>query len=173
MRPSIQFSTRTLLIVSALFLTLILVFVAILFGLQRVLPAQSYIYHSYGLEVTPSPPWHPGQTLNLLWVADDVLSSDEPPPSVTCTFTLYGPYTTQADAQADQDGSAPEGGGVPLAASAPPLVLSTDVGAAAPTPVAYALPNVLAPGYYVVIAAADLGDSGGGASSSWVAEVAA
>jgi hypothetical protein len=173
MRTSIQFSTRTLLIVSTLFLSLILVVVTIFFGLQRALPAQSYIYHSYGLEVTSSPPWHPGQTLNLLWVSNDVLSSDKPPPSVTCTFTLYGPYTTQADAQADQGGLAPEGGGVPLAASAPPLVLSTDVGAAAPTSVTYALPDVLAPGYYLVIAAANLGDSGGGASSSWVAEVAA
>lgn len=170
MRPSIQFSRRTLLIVIATFLTLILVVVAIFVGLQRVLP--SYIYHEYSLVVTPSPPWHPGQTLNLLWEPDDASGSDKPPPSVTCAFTLYGPYTTQADAQADQDGSAPGGGGVPLAASAPPLVLSTDVWAAAPSPVAYALPNVLAPGYYIVIAAVDLGDSGGGASSSWVAEVA-
>lgn len=173
MRTSIQFSTRTLLIVTALFLALTLVVVAIFVGLQRALPAQSYIYHSYSLAVTPSSPWHPGQTLNLLWVSNAVLSSDEPPPSVTCIFTLYGPYTTQADAQADQNGPESAGGGVPLAASAPPLVLSTGVGAAASTQVAYALPDELTPGYYLVIAAANLGDSGGGASSSWVAEVVA
>lgn len=132
-----------------------------------------HAYHSYGLEVTPSALWHPGQTLNLQWVPNFAASSDEPPPSVTCTFTLYGPYTTRADAQADLVGLAPEHGAVPLAASASPLVLSTDVGAAAPTPVAYALPATLAPGYYVVTAAAVVWDSGGGDSSSWVAEVTA
>lgn len=169
MRTSIQFHARTLLIVS---LTLILIVVAILVGLKWALPA-THIYHSYTLAVTPSSPWHPGQTLNLLWVPNDVTSSDEPPPSVTCAFALYGSYTTQAAAQADQGGSSPEGGGVPLAASASPLALPTDIWASAPSPVAYTLPDDLAPGYYLVIAAANLGDSGGGASSSWVAEVAA
>lgn len=173
MRTSIRFGPRTLLIVSAVLLTLLLVGVAILVGLQRAFPAHTHTYQSYSLEVTPTPPWHPGQTLSLVWVTSGGgQSGNEPPPSVTCTFTLYGPYATQAAAQADQN-SGLEPSGVPLAAIAPPLVLSTNVGAPAPTPVAYALPGGLAPGYYLVIAAADLGDSVGGASSSWVAEVVA
>ena len=175
MWSSIRSRTRSALTVVAVLLTMALVVAAILFAVQRVFPAQTHRFQSYDLEVTdvtPAPPWHPGQSLSLQWVPTDAeIGPDEPPNSVTCTFSLYGPYPTQEAARADS--GPPPPGDVPLAASTPPLALSTAVGAPAPAPVTFALPDSLAPGYYLVVAANDLGGPGGGTTSGWVAEVAA
>jgi hypothetical protein len=170
MQTAIRSRVQSVLTVIALLLITALVIAAIVFAVQRALPAQSHTFQLYTLEVTPSPPWHPGQSLSLLWVPSATqIGPGEPPRSVTCHFWLYGPYSTRAEAQAV--GPEPENGGT-LAASAPPLSLSTDLSAPAPSPVAYALPDALAPGYYVAVGFADAG-SAGGASVSWVAEVAA
>ncbi len=158
----------------AMLLTAAIVIVAIVFAVQRAFPAHMHTYQSYTLDVAPSAPWHPGQSLSLLWVPSQAqIGPDEPPRSVTCHFWLYGPYTTQAAAQGDQ--TAMPGDGVTLAADASPLTLSTDVATTAPMPVAYALPDTLAPGYYVAVGFAGEGDlpGSGGASVSWVVEVAA
>jgi hypothetical protein len=173
--------------VIALLLIIALVVAAILFVLQRAFPAQMHNYQSYELAVTPSSPWHAGQSLSLQWEPSAAgMGPGEPPSSITCTFSLYGPYGTQAVAQtannSDPGGPPLDPSGpptdsyVPAAASAPPLTLSTAVGAPAPAPVAFALPDTLQPGYYVVVANADLGGSGGGgggSSGSWVVEVTA
>jgi hypothetical protein len=168
----IRSRARTALTIVAVLLTVALFVAAILFAVQRVFPSQTHTYQSYDLEVTPSSPWHPGQSLSLEWVPSAALMTgpEEPPRSVTCQFSLYGPFATRAAAQADLG----LGNGVPLAASAPPLTLSTDVAAPAPAPVAFALPNALAPGYYEVVGSAvGAGDYLGGSSGSWVAEVTA
>ena len=163
------------LTIFATLLTAAIIIAAILFAVQRAFPAHMHTYQSYTLDVAPSAPWHPGQSLSLLWVPSQAqMGPGEPPRSVSCHFLLYGPYATR-DAAEDYLSALP-GDGVPLAASAPPLALSTDVAAAAPMPVTYVLPNALAPGYYVVVGF--VGDeypsgSGGGASASWAVEVAA
>jgi hypothetical protein len=121
--------------------------------------------------VIPSAPWHPGQSLSLLWVPSVAQGGPEPPRSVTCQFSLYGPYDTYTAAHADQSGQ-PPGSGVPLAAYSPPRALSTDRATSAPTPVAYVLPDALAPGYYVAFGVVGAGDStGSGSSVAWVVEV--
>ena len=140
-----------------------------LFVVDRVSPSQTHEYQSYQLEVSPSAPWHPGQSLSLVWVPTEAgMGPDAPPHSVTCQFVLFGPYATQADAQADHS---PEEDGATQAASAPPLTLSTDLTAAPPEAVAYTLPAALTPGYYVAVGSTDLGGFASG-SSSWVVEMA-
>ena len=177
MLTAIRSRTRTVLTVVALLLTMALVVAALLFAVQWVFPAHTHTYRSYDLEVTPSSPWHTGQSLSLQWVPGYSAiggpnEPPQPPRSVTYTFALYGPYPTQAAAQqAIQFGPTP-GGGAPIAASAPPLALSTDLGAPTPPPLAYALPDALALGYYVAVGSADGGDVVGGWSGAWVAEVA-
>lgn len=175
MWTTITSRARTTLAVLTLLLTTALVVTGILFAVQWAFPAHMHTYQSYTLEVVPSAPWHPGQSLSLLWVPSEAQGGpDEPPVSVTCLFSLYGPYATQADAQANAVHVAvPPGDVAMLAGSAPPLTLSTDRSALAPAPVAYVLPTALAPGYYVAIGLASEGDSAGGASVSWVVEVAA
>ncbi len=156
-----------------------LVIAALVVALLRFFPDQGgmHTYQSYQLEVSPALPWHLGQPLTLSWMPTSAgLSVGEPPRSVTCHFWLYGPYTTRSLAEAyqpeltsgvpDDSGGTAVGGTMP-AAGAPPLALSTDRGAAAPAPVAYALPDALAPGYYVAASFVD------NAGTSWVAEVAA
>jgi len=171
MWTSIRSRMGSALTVVAVLLTMTLVVAAILFAVQRVFPAQMHRFQSYQLEVSPSAPWHPGQSLSLVWVPTDAgIGPDAPPHSLTCQFLLYGPYATQADAQADQS---PQEDGGTLTASAPPLALSTDLTAAPPSAVAYALPASLAPGYYVAVGSAGWGDTGGGFSSVWVAQVVA
>jgi hypothetical protein len=86
-----------------------------------------------------------------------------------CQFSLYGPYSTSAEAQANLH-QPPDG--PPPAASAPPLTLSAAMGTSAPPAVAYALPATLAPGYYVA-ESFNGGESSGGAGFSWVVQVAA
>jgi hypothetical protein len=170
----IRSRARTALTVGAVLLTVALVVAALLFVVQRAFPSQTHTYQSYQLEVTPSSPWHVGQSLSLVWVPNTAqIGPDAPPRSVTCQFSLYGPYATQAAAQADQH-EAGQGNGT-LAASAPSLTLSTDQAAPAPTPVAYTLPNALAPGYYVAVGTVGAGDTSatGGSSAAWVAEVTA
>ena len=171
MWTAIRSHTGRALTVLAVLLTMTLVVAALLFVVQRAFPAQTHQYQSYQLEVSPSAPWPPGQSLSLLWVPTEAgIGPDAPPHSVTCQFSLYGPYATQADAQADQS---PQEDGGTLAASAPPLALSTDLAAAPPEAVAYALPAALAPGYYVAVGSTDRGDTGFATSySSWVVEVA-
>lgn len=170
MRNPIPSRARSVLTVVALLLSLILVVAALLFAVDRAFPDHTYTYQSYQLEVTPSAPWHPGQSLSLLWVARYAeMGPDAPLRSVTCHLRLYGPYTTHTDAKAVLS---PDVDGGTLAASAPPLTLSTDLAAPAPAPVTYTLPAALARGYYVVVGfAEDAG--GGGGSSSWVVEIAA
>ena len=125
MWTSIRSRMGSALTVVAVLLTMTLIVAAILFAVQRVFPAQGHRFQSYDLEVTPSAPWHPGQSLSLVWVPSDAsIGPDAPPDSVTCQFLLYGPYATQADAQAD---NSPQDDGATQAASAPPLALSTDL----------------------------------------------
>jgi hypothetical protein len=170
MWTTIRSQTGRALTVLAVLLTMTLVVAAILFVVDRVSPSQTHEYQSYQLEVSPSAPWHPGQSLSLVWVPTEAgISPDVPPHSVTCQFLLYGPYATQADAQAD---NSPEEDGATQAASAPPLTLSTDLTAPPPSAVTYTLPAALAPGYYVVVGSTYLGGVASG-SSSWVVEVAA
>jgi hypothetical protein len=171
MWSSIRSGIRSTLTVVATFVTVILIIAAILFVVQRVSPAeQGYRYQSYELVVTPSPPWHPRQSLSLWWVPTDAgIGPDAPPHSVTCQFLFYGPYATQANAQADHS---PQDDGGTLAANGPPLTLSTDLTAAPPPAVAYVLPAALAPGYYVAVGSTDLGGFAS-TSSPWVVEVAA
>jgi hypothetical protein len=92
MQTAIRPRVRSALTVIALLLIIALVAVAIVFAVQRAWPAQSHTFQSYTLEVTPSSPWHPGQSLSLWWVPGvERISPDEPPRSVTCHFGLYGP----------------------------------------------------------------------------------
>lgn len=173
MWTTIASRARTALTVFVALLTMVLIVAAILFATQWAWPAQTHTYQSYSLEVSPPPPapWHPGQSLSLVWVPSEAGSGPgEPPASVTCQFWLYGPYATRAGAPTDQGG--PMITGATPAASAPPLTLSTKVGTLAPGPVTYALPDTLAPGYYVVVAATQEGDPGG-TSSAWVVQVTA
>ena len=172
MWTSIRSRMGSALTVLVALLTMTLVVAAILFVVQRAFPAHGY--QSYYLEVSPSAPWHPGQSLSLVWVptgAGGGVVSDAPPHSVTCQFSLYGPYATQAEAQADHS---PQEDGGTLAASAPPLALSTDLTAPPPPAVAYALPAALALGYYVAVGSTDLGDTGfASAWAPWVVAVTA
>jgi hypothetical protein len=171
MWPFIPSRVRSALTAVAVILTGALVVTAMVFAVNRALPSQIHTYQSYQLAVTPSAPWHPGQSLSLQWVPiEEEVSPDAPPTSIMCQFSLYGPYATRADAQADHS---PQEDGTTLADSAPPLALSTALGAPAPPPVAYVLPVAVTPGYYVAVSAADLGDIGGGGSSLWVVTVAA
>lgn len=169
----------------ALLLTAAVV-VAIVFVVQWAMPEQMHTYQTYSPEVTPAPPWHPGQSLSLQWVPDEAGQTgpeDAVPRAVMCTFLLFGPYATRTAAQADATAPLPAAdpssndrytlyGSAP-AVSAPPLTLSTAQGTE-PAPVTYTLPTALAPGYYVAVGLADDANAGGGgASVSWVVEVAA
>lgn len=157
----------------ALLLAVAVVVGAIVFFVQWALPAQVHTYQTYSPDVTPAPPWHPGQSLSLQWVpgeAGQTGPEDAVPRAVMCTFSLFGPYATRTAAQADANGPTPGGGAAP-AASAPALTLSTARGTE-PAPVTYTLPTALAPGYYVAVGLADDATAGGGgASVAWVVEV--
>jgi hypothetical protein len=156
--------------VIALLLITALVVAAIEFVVQRTRPAHTNTYQVYTLVVTPASPWHPGQSLSLQWAPRTVgIDGSKPPRSVTCTFSLYDSYPTQAAAQAALGKPALEG--CPLVASAPPLTLAAAVGAPAPSPVAYALPDALVLGYYVVVSFVEPGSPGTSATS--VVEVTA
>jgi hypothetical protein len=165
MWTSIRSRLGSALTLVAVLLTMILVVTALLFVLVRTFPPQWHSYQTYSLDVTPSGPWHPGQPLSLQWApGGGGTVQGEPPSSVVCQFSLYGPYSTSAEAQANLH--QPPDGPTP-AASAPPLTLFAAMGATAPPAVAYALPATLASGYYVAE-----GYSGGG-GASWVVQVAA
>jgi hypothetical protein len=175
MWPFILSRVRRTLMVVAVVLTVALVVAAILFARDRPRPTHTYTYQLYTLLFTPAAPWHPGQSLRLLWVPSVQSGPDAPPRSVTCHFRLYGPYATQGDAQADLWRAATQADlstvapqdAIPLAASAPPLVLSTARGPA-PAPVIYVLSATVTPGYYVAVSSADWVGS-----TPWITEVAA
>ncbi len=172
MWTTISTRARTALTVFATLLTMVLLVAAILLATQWAWPAQTHTYQSYSLEVTPAAPWHPGQSLSLVWIpSEEQTGPDAPPTQVTCQFWLFGPYATRAGAPTDQ--GAPMMSGATLATSATPLNLSTRVGAPAPGPVTYVLPATLAPGYYTVEASVQQGDTGGSSDTAWVAEVTA
>jgi hypothetical protein len=71
MWTSIRSRMGSALTVVAVLLTMTLVVAAILFVVQRVFPAQGHRFQSYELEVSPAAPWHPGQSLSLVWVPTD------------------------------------------------------------------------------------------------------
>lgn len=170
MWTSIRSRLGSALTVVAVLLTMILVVTALLFVLVRTFPPQWHSYQTYGLDVTPSGPWHPGQSLSLQWAPNGGGSvQGEPPSSFTYSFSLYGPYSTSAEAQANLRQPLY---GPPPAASAPPLTLSAAMGTSAPPAVAYALPTTLAPGYYAAESFSG-GESLGAAIFSWVVQVVA
>ncbi len=67
MWTSIRFRSRTALTVIAIVLTAAIVVAATLFAIQRVWPGQMHTYQSYTIDVAPSAPWHPGESLSLHW----------------------------------------------------------------------------------------------------------
>jgi hypothetical protein len=82
MWTSIRSRMGSALTVVAVLLTMTLIVAAILFAVQRVFPAQGQRFQSYDLEVTPSAPWHPGQSLSLVWVPSDAgIGPDAPRPT--------------------------------------------------------------------------------------------
>jgi hypothetical protein len=174
MWKTIQSRTRTQLAGFAALLVMALVIAAIAFAWEHVWPNQNHSYTIYQLYVTPASPWHAGQSISLQWWPSRAEMSGAPPRSVYCHYALYGPYPTQDAAHAHLVGPA-FGSGAPLADSAPALALPADTAAPAPKPIAHALPDGLAPGYYIVAGSVDHGDtmSLGDTSSSWVVEVTA
>lgn len=114
--------------------------------------------YRFQLEGFPTEPLHPGQSLTLRWVPTLVTSASSAPAfEFFCVLGLYGPYTSQADADRLATSLMQQDPAVWPAAivSAEPSFISNRT--ATPQSVVLALPATVRPGLYIAVSTAKNG----------------
>lgn len=115
----------------------------------------THAIYRFHLEGFPSDPLHPGQQLTLRWVPELINpASTALAVNFVCAFGLYGPYTSQADADrlATSLVSRDPAAWPPFTVFPEPSYISDQT--AEPQSVVLALPLALHPGIYVAISTA-------------------